>query len=248
MRVLILGIGDAFTSWHFGSSALIDGPAGYVLLDCPDLIHRVVREATTIARWDVPLPAIDDIILTHLHGDHCNGLESLGFLRRHLAVTAGTESRPRLHTIPPVANRLWERLAPAMDGCFAGKCGLALSDFFELHLMEPDGDPAEIAGLSVRCRITRHPVPAIGLKISDGERTFGWSGDTAFDPAHIEWLSEADLIVHETNHGRVHTPIACLNALPDELRAKMRLIHVTDDFDQAKSDIRVLEEGEVLEV
>ena len=44
MRALILGVGDAFTGRHFGSSALLEGPSGYVLLDCPDLVHRAIRE------------------------------------------------------------------------------------------------------------------------------------------------------------------------------------------------------------
>lgn len=47
MRVFILGIGDAFTRLHFGSSALIEGPHGWVLLDCPDPIHRAIHEATS---------------------------------------------------------------------------------------------------------------------------------------------------------------------------------------------------------
>jgi ribonuclease BN (tRNA processing enzyme) len=37
-------------------------------------------------------------------------------------------------------------------------------------------------------------------------KTFGYSSDTAFDPGLIEFLSAADLIVHETNLGR-HTPL-----------------------------------------
>ncbi|MHC5114531.1 MAG: MBL fold metallo-hydrolase, partial [Planctomycetota bacterium] len=84
--------------------------------------------------------------------------------------------------------------------------------------------------------------------ISDGEVTLGWSGDTAYDPSHIKWLSDADLIAHEVNISNVHTPIAMLNALPDELRAKIRLYHIVDDFDRACTDMKVLDEGEVVEV
>ena len=86
------------------------------------------------------------------------------------------------------------------------------------------------------------------MKISSAGATLGWSSDTRFDPSHIDWLSSADIIVHETSESRVHTPIACLNALPPELRRKMRLIHMEDDFDQAVTDIIALAEGEVLVV
>ena len=72
MRAVILGVGDAFTRLHFGSSALLDGPDGFVLLDCPDLVHRAIREATARVGWRVDASAIDDIIITHLHDAICN--------------------------------------------------------------------------------------------------------------------------------------------------------------------------------
>lgn len=128
MRVLITGVGDAFTSRHFGSSALIEGPEGLVMLDCPDLVHRALREAATSAGWSVAPDAIDDILLTHLHGDHCNGLESFGFRRRMTRLRDDVRPRPRVHTVTPVADRLWERLAPAMDAPFNGDQPSTLDD------------------------------------------------------------------------------------------------------------------------
>jgi ribonuclease BN (tRNA processing enzyme) len=247
MQVLITGVGDAFTSRYFGSSAIIRGPDGLVLLDCPDLIHRAIRVATETASWDVDASAIDDIILTHLHGDHCNGLESFGFRRRMERVHDPAAVIPRLHTTAPVAARLWERLAPAMDTAMENRPVSTLADFYDVREIGPEA-AAEVCGLTVRCRFTIHPVPTIGLLVSDGRTTLGWSGDTAFEPAHVDWLSEADLIVHETNEGAVHTPIERLNALPDALRARMRLIHATDHFDPACTDIVPLREGEVLDL
>lgn len=248
VRILILGIGDAFTSRHFGSSALIRTDEGDVLIDCPALLNRALREASDASGWTIDIAGIDDIILTHLHGDHCNGLEAFGFQRRMMRRQDDRAGRPRLHTIAPVADRLWERLAPAMDSPMGDGRPSTLDDYFDVRLLSGD-EPTEVAGVTVRCRMTKHPIPTIGLLVADHDATLGWSGDTAFDPAHIEWLRDADLIIHETNVGEaVHTPIAALNALPDELRGKMRLIHVTDDFDPSSSDIPVLGEGEALTV
>jgi ribonuclease BN (tRNA processing enzyme) len=244
MRVLILGVGDAFTRRHFGSSALIEAPEGYVLIDCPDPIHRVLAEATARAGWKVEATDINDVILTHLHGDHCNGLESFAFTHR---ITAADSNPPRLHASPPTAARLWERLAPAMDGSgFDGRPTRTLETYFDLHVMDPDQPPARIAGLTVRCRYTKHPVPTVGLLVSDGTTTLGWSSDTPYEQAHINWLSEADLIVHECNRGDPHTPIDALNALPDDVRTRIRLIHLPDDFDGSSTDMRRLDEGDVL--
>ena len=247
MRALILGVGDAFTRLHFGTSALLEGPGGFVLIDCPDLVHRALHEASARAGWKVDVAGIDDILLTHLHGDHCNGLESFGFA--HALRSRGTTSspsRPRIHTSRPAADRLWERLAPAMDGAASGS-PRTLEDYFDVRVLEP-GVAATVAGLEVQCRFTKHPLPTIGLLISDGDKTLGWSGDTAFEEAHVEWLSRADIIVHESNESDVHTPIERLDALPAALRRKIRLVHVSDDFDPSVTEMKPLREGEVLEL
>ncbi|MDX2116446.1 MAG: MBL fold metallo-hydrolase [Planctomycetota bacterium] len=247
MRALILGIGDAFTSRGFGTSALIEGPEGYFLLDCPDLIHRAIREACATSGWMVDHNQIPDVLITHLHGDHVNGLESYGWARLVARLRGQSKELPRVHTHPAAAARLWERLAPAMDPPLTrGGRTSVLSDFFDVRTVEP-GKPARIAGLTVECRYTIHPVPTIGLKISDGARTLGWSGDTCFEQAHIDWLSDADVIVHEANLGPAHTQIELLNALPAAVRRKMRITHVIDEYDRSSSDIQPLQEGEVIE-
>ncbi|MHC4504935.1 MAG: MBL fold metallo-hydrolase, partial [Planctomycetota bacterium] len=135
MRVLILGVGDAFTRLHYGSSAVIEGPGGFVLLDCPDLIHRALFEAASRAGWFVDASSIDDILLTHLHGDHCNGLESFGFARGLVnpSSVAGPGTQPRIHTSRVAAGRLWERLAPAMDAA-ATASPRSLEDFYEVRV------------------------------------------------------------------------------------------------------------------
>ncbi len=248
MRVLILGVGDAFTVKGCGTSAVLQTPSGgHLLLDCPDLIHRTLAEATAKAGWSVDALGIDDIIITHLHGDHCNGLESFGFSRLVSRMKGSNPALPRLHTHPAAARRVWERLAPAMDApIHQGGRPARLDDYFDLRVIEPL-TTAHIAGFKVECRYTIHPIPTMGLKISDGRSTLAWSGDTVYEQAHIDWLSSADLIVHEANLGPAHTQIETLNALPESVRRKMRVTHITDGFDPACTDIRVLDEGEVLE-
>jgi ribonuclease BN (tRNA processing enzyme) len=250
MRVLILGVGDAFTRLHFGSSALVHAPDGFLLIDCPDPIHRVLREATERAGWSADAHAIDDIVITHLHGDHCNGLESFGFLRRIARVRNPNTIRPRVHVTRLVADRLWERLGPAMHAPFGGAADQrpsTLEDYFDVRMIEPQR-PALIAGLTLRCRFTKHPVPTVGLLLESGSRVFGWSGDTPFEPAHIEWLNQAQMFVHESIVGAAHTPMESLNGQQPEVRSKIRLIHLPDDFDETTTDIKMVRAGEVLSV
>lgn len=247
MKVLIIGVGDAFTRRHFGSSAVVAAPEGSVLIDCPDLIHRALFDASQKAGWNIAAEHIDDIIITHLHGDHCNGLEAFGFYRRILTMRDAAFARPRLHTTPAVIDRLWDRLAPAMESPMGTDRPSTLDDYFDVRSMSPDA-PVTIAGLDVTCRWTLHPIPTIGLRLSNGAVTLGWSGDTSFDPGHLKWLSTADCIVHECNLGPVHTHEDELLSVDDSLRRRLHLIHLPDDFDDAHCALNVLKEGQVLTV
>ena len=78
--------------------------------------------------------------------------------------------------------------------------------------------------------------------------TLGRSGDTPFDPLHIEWLDAADLILHECNRGAAHIPKEKLNSLPSKIRDKMGLSHLPDDFDPDTTDIQRLSPGDLLEI
>jgi len=245
MRVLILGAGDAFTTTGFGSSALIESGGSYVLLDCPGLVHRALAEATRAAGWNVDASSIDDILLTHLHGDHVNGLEAVGFGRMILRMERPEAPRPRVFVNRPAGDRLWERLAPAMEQQRWLDRPSRLDDYFELRPIDT-GEVVRVGPLEVRARRTDHPVPATGFLIGDGSWTLGWSGDTTFEREHVDWLSAADLIVHECGPGPVHTGLDQLGALPDELRARLRLTHLPDGFDTSASDMAALAAGDVL--
>ena len=114
MELVVLGTGDAFSATRFGSSAVVLGPEGHVLIDAPDAIMRALALASLRSGVEVSPSTIDDILLTHLHGDHVNGLEAFGFLR-WLEWRRTGRPLPRLHTTTHAAERLWARLAPAMD-------------------------------------------------------------------------------------------------------------------------------------
>jgi len=233
--VTFIGTSASVPSAARGTSATLVSRGGRRwLVDCGEGTQR------QLLRSGVGLVDLDVVLLTHLHGDHANGLESLGFTR-WLEWRRTGRPLPRLHTTSHAADRLWQRLAPAMD-----QGGTAtISDYFELRVL-PKSSAAEIAGLQVRHRMGRHTVPSCGFLLSDGSRTLGWSGDTTWDPGHVEWLSEADFVVHETSPPPAHTPVEYLNALPAELRAKMALIHMPDDFDPASTPIRLLQDGELV--
>ncbi len=245
MHLIITGIGDAFSAIHHGSSGVVKVGNRLVAIDCPGSIMAMYREASVRSGLPLNVDQIDDYLLTHLHGDHSNGLETIGFARRYLCERP---TRPRLHALPEVLDRVWEKLAPAMDGrTREGGETSRLEDYFEPCPLDPD-QPALVAGLTVRCRRTRHSVPTAGLLISDGVGTLGWSSDTEFEQTHIDWLSEASVIVHECGGHFKHTTWAELDQLPDDLKRRTWLIHLPDGTDVPEGLLRPLDEGSVIEI
>lgn len=240
LELVILGIGSAFSARSWGSSAAVRHPSGFILIDCPDPIFHVLTDGAAASQWNLHPDTVTDLLLTHLHGDHCNGLEALGFHRwlRHLG--AGLPL-PNLYTLPGVAARLWERLAPAMDRGGEGR----LADYFRLCPLEP-GQRAMIGDIQAECRPANHGLPATSWRLRRGKVSLGWSGDTAFDRALIDWLAEADLVVHETSPPPTHTSLSELHSLPESVRRKIRLTHMPDDFDPKTTSLVPLHQGEML--
>jgi ribonuclease BN (tRNA processing enzyme) len=245
MQVLVTGIGDAFSARWYGSSALIRSSEGLVAIDCPGGVMSMYRQAAEVAPWPVHATEVSDILLTHLHGDHSDGLETMGFTNRYLRTPA---RRPRLHALPEVLERVWEKLAPAMDGrTRAGGEESTLHDYFEPCPISP-GEVHTIGDLSVECRRTVHSVPCMALRIADGHHTLGWSGDTEFVPELVDWLAQADVVVHECGEQFKHTSWEDLTSLPAELQSRILLIHLPDSAQVPESPMRRLVQGEVIEV
>lgn len=243
LKILMLGIGDFSPRRFYSTCFLVLVKERKILVDCPDPLRRILYEGSRRSGLKLDLQDIDDIIITHLHGDHANGLESLGFYKRF----AG-ERRPTIYTISAVAADLWEhKLSASMhrinDLESMKPKFFSLSDYFKIRLLKED-KINHIKGLKVQIRQTRHYLPCFGLKIGYGGRWVGYSSDTTFDTEHITFLSNCDLILHETNSGG-HTPYEKLLTLPEAIRKKMLLVHLPDDFNTRRSKIPCAEEGKI---
>ncbi len=246
LHIVPLGVGNAFTRVFYNSSMLLVAGGRIVLIDCPTPLRRVLHEASKKAHLEIELEQIDHVILTHLHGDHANGLEEYAYYKLYIA----GQQRPHLYTLEENLDPLWEnRLKASMGG--SPDEPRSLSTWFHSHrwveerrfrLAESDPD------LEFEVRRTRHSVPCLGLKVYFGMYTFGYSGDTEFDADHIEFLSDCDFVVHEAGGPKNHTSLDDLKTLPDDFRAKTALIHVPDDFRYFESDMPVLSEGAVYQV
>ncbi len=241
MKVTALGVGDAFSARWYSTCLLVEHEGTRLLIDCPHPIRKVLAEADC----GVDLPDLDAVVLTHLHADHCSGLEGLGFFAFFVM------GRPLpLLAHPGVSTRLWERLAPGLDtlrrDLDSPPTQHGLPEYFALEQLSV-AEPVRFGPFSIEARWTKHHIPTTALRITAGGRSLGYSADTAFDPELIQWLAEADLLIHETNLG-THTALADLLTVDPDITERMWLVHYPDGFDVAGCPIRCLRQGECLSV
>jgi ribonuclease BN (tRNA processing enzyme) len=246
VRLIPLGVGEAFTALHYTTCLVLGVDDEWLLVECPHPIRKMLREASTAAGIPLDLDRISAVAISHLHADHCSGLEDFGFFA-YFAL--GRRARILMH--PEVSARLWDGLLAAGMGQVQMRPDAAvvhkrLDDYFELIALTTTRAVA-CGPFAIECRRTIHPVPTTAFRIRAGDRTVAFSADTAYDPELIAWLAAADLVVHEAtalDHAGVHTPYNRLATLPAEVRAKMRLVHYPDDFDHAASLIEPLRQGQ----
>ena len=219
-------VGDvtSFVVWINGKGILVDpSPEALIHLD-----------RLGVAPVDVPY-----VFLTHVHADHDGGLlEKLLSGRRTTVIASDVVYRSLLEKM---------RLITGHD---VESRGLVR------HVPANPGQPTviDLIGESVRIdtRWNFHPIPTNGFKLRVGDRTFGYSGDTQYDPGrlaalyqeerlstdqyealmHFFWTVDGtptvDLLFHEAGIPPIHTELAHLQTLPPAVKARTRLVHIAD--------------------
>jgi len=244
-EVVILGVGDTFSEIHRPTALLLISDEFHLAIDCPDMYRAVLRDAGRCKGRVYDFTKIDHFLITHVHGDHMNGLEGVAFFKHFVE-----HKRVQLLSIPEVHEVIWsERLKGSMRQLWDGTefRSLSFEDYFAFTPLEWAA-ATTIGPFKIEVRSTKHHVPTCAVRIESNGRMLGYSCDTAFDPELIRFLEPANLIFHETNFGPAHSPYASLAALPEELRQRMRLIHYPDGFDSKTSAIQLANEGEVFHV
>lgn len=244
MRLEVLGIGNAFTATHNNTSFLITDEKR-LLVDGPQGLFGILH-ARGLGPGD-----IDGVIVTHIHGDHVSGLETLLIWKRGIQGV-----RTPLFTSRKVYRELKEKFFPSFAVGFEPDLRGTRARSFESYVEFIELDENSLTPLSSNTRIgirhNWHPTPTLGLKVHMGRFSVGISGDTCYRPrllrelralGHLteqefqrlagDWLWSADLVYHEADKSRSgpHTSEYDLLRLPDSIRGKIRLVHIPDDFE-----------------
>jgi ribonuclease BN (tRNA processing enzyme) len=137
-------------------------------------------------RYADPL-AIDAVLLSHLHADHCIDLTSYYVLRKYHP--AGR--RPPIPVYGPDGTP--GRLARAYD--LPKSPGMTEEFTFHFYPQEP----FTIGPFTVTASEVAHPVPAYAMRIEADGRTLTYSGDTGPCDALVEAARGADLFLCEAS-------------------------------------------------
>jgi ribonuclease BN (tRNA processing enzyme) len=237
-----LGTGNAFSAESYSTCLALEAEGRWLLIDCPHPIRKIMREASLSAGVSFDAGDVYAVVLTHLHGDHVSGLEGLAYFNKFFL------NRPlKLLADKSVSERLWSgHLSGGMQYSMQPGGQIVeyrLSDFIELHDL-PDRQPFVCGPFTITTYPATHSVPTTALFIEAAGRKFGYSADTSYDPSLIEWLSPADLIVHEANEDYPHTPYERLAELPEPLRKKILVVHYPDGYDPPDRAVELMRQGQ----
>ena len=153
LRLIPLGTSAGRPTLQRGASALAVAAEGsWVLCDCGEGAQLAAQRA------GLSLSRLDAVLITHLHGDHFNGLPGL-------LGTLGLEGRQRPLTVagPPGLIELWRHLAAAWSLGIGEMEGRGVEQ-------QGAGGQVEVDGFRVESRALTHRVPTYGYRLALPDR------------------------------------------------------------------------------
>ncbi len=186
MKLTIAGSGDAFGSGGRHTTCFhLQTAKAVLLIDCGASAQPALRAC------GIDPNGIDAIILSHLHGDHFGGLPFFLLDAQHLA----RRDTPLLIAGPPGTQA---RIEAAMEVFFPKSTGTKWRYAWRVEEIAV-GVAADVLGHSLLTAEVIHQsgAPSTALRLSDGERVFAYSGDTAWTDALLRIAPEADLFMCE---------------------------------------------------
>lgn len=178
------------------SAVEVRGPAGEVLI--LDAGSGLVRIGSLIEKsvWRI------DVLLTHLHLDHIQGL---GFFEPLFERQVETHVWGPVSTTLHLAERLSRYLSPPLFP-------VRLRDLPALHLHDVEPGTSWIGPFCITADLVCHPGPTLGYRIAEGSNTFAYLpdhepalGNRDF-PGEPEWTSGydlaagVDLLIHDAQY------------------------------------------------
>lgn len=218
MKVTFLGAGDMFAIDQGHNSVLVEFDNSNLVIDFPETNYRALRALGK------DLTDVQNIFITHLHEDHINGLQLLGYYSQ-----VYSDTKPNLFVHKSLIDQLWQISQPGLEPSRTG--AKKLTDYFNVHIVD---DQFEIAGIRFE-PIQTHHLPGMishGLLCSP---FFYYSSDCALNSELISDLAgQVNTLFHECHLQEAvlksHTSLEEILSLPQEIQNKIVLMHYEDKY------------------
>ena len=235
IKLTFVGTGSAFSKVNYQNNLLVENKDDNLLIDCGTLA------CTSLHKMGKPLNEINNIFITHLHADHVGGLEEVGFMNKFVF-----QKKPKLISTINLLNNLWDNTLKGGMNCIQYERTL-MEDYFNVTpLVHNDNKHATFnsCGLALELVRTDHiyiekkfDVPSYGLVMESPvtNKKVLFTGDAKYDYETFQGLfKHVDAILHDCQlfdqPDAVHAMYSELLQLPDDIRAKMWLMHYGDNF------------------
>jgi ribonuclease BN (tRNA processing enzyme) len=224
MRLTIVGCSGSFPGPDSPASCyLVEHDGSRIVLDLGNGAFGALQRHTDVY-------AVDAVVLSHLHADHCLDLTSYYVARKYRPQGPA----PIMPVLGPDGTA--ERMARAYD--LPPEEGMHGEFEFQQHV-----DVTEVGPFRITTARVNHPVEAYGVRVEAGGRSLVFSGDTGATEALVELGRGADLALFEAswlsrhdNPPNLHMSAA--EAADHALRAgigRLVLTHLVPWYDSADS-------------
>lgn len=215
MKVVFIGVGDAFDECQTNTSILIDSLEKKILLDCgfttPKSLFRLVPEADNI----------DVVLISHFHGDHFFGIP---YLLGHMRAAGRTVP---LTILGPAG--VEKKVLSAIDLAYPS---LRSKLDFELDFKSLNpGHQIFISNFEFECVTVKHSGNAIATKMKSNNFSIYYSGDGIPGDDALKMAHGCNLVIHESwgisKGSQSHFSAKdCLNFAHECGCSKLALVHV----------------------
>jgi len=186
VKLTVIGSSPAWTNPGGANSGYLVEAEQRLLLDCGP---GVLAKLRTHERW----PAVDAIVISHLHLDHWGDL--VPWVWGGLYGPGADTPRPGLF-LPPGAGEALRPVLAQLGGEDMLRRAFVVTEYAE-------GEPFEAAGFTVRAvRVPHYTMACYGFRVERNGSVLAYSADSGPSPALAELARDADLFLCEATLDR----------------------------------------------
>jgi ribonuclease BN (tRNA processing enzyme) len=221
-KLQMLGTGSAFGKKYYNNNAMIFTPEYNLMIDCGSTAPMSMHEI------GLGVDKVNGIFISHIHGDHVNGLEEIAFRAMYI-------HNKKLDLIgeETMLGELW--CGTLMGGLHATTEGFKeLEDYFNVIPLKRD-TPVEVGGITLEILKTKHVPQKQNYSLFINNEVF-YSADVRFEEEliyHVDQERQCQVILHDCqlhNLAPVHAFIGDLLTLPPQAQEKIYLMHYGDNM------------------